>query len=280
MYKLVVCDIDGTLVDSKGDVSDYTLKTIKKVEKKGVHVTLCTGRNIAKTLPIAKKLNLQIPFVCIDGIIIYDPVKNKIVKGLEISRKDAAELVGMAKEHDTFVEVSDGYKYYKFIPNEEFRKYDFFNGHDFKGRVKSWFNGIRYVKKPEDLLNINGPIYQVIIGSNVPVTKKITKEVLKKGYENIEVRDFLWEEYLFINYKGIGKAHGVQKLCDSFGISPSEVIAFGDEKNDLDMLQYVGLGIAMGNADESVKAVAKDVTLSNDDNGVAVALEKLILNKK
>ncbi len=280
MYKLVVCDIDGTLVDSKGKISSVTLNTIKKVRAKGVNVTVCTGRNITKTLPIAKKLGLKIPFVCIDGIIFYDPVAKKPVKSLSLDMAEVRELVEIGENRRTFIEVSDGYKYYKYFPDKDFLKYDFFNKHDFIGRIKSWFGGIRYVKTVDELYNLTGPVYQVVLGADTEITEEIAETVRKKGYENIDVRDFLWKEYLFINYKGIGKAQGVELLCDYFGITPKEVIAFGDEMNDLDMLEYVGMGIAMENAAPEVKKIARRVTLSNDNNGVAYALKKLILDRK
>jgi len=279
MYKLVVCDIDGTLIDSKGNISERTLRAVEKLADKGIHFTLCTGRNITKTMPIVKKLKLKVPFVCIDGIIIYDPVAKKVVKGLNLDSAQARELIYIGKEYNTYIEVSDGYKYYKYIPSKGHIKYDFFNECTLKGKIKSWLSGIRYVKNIDELCKINGPIYQVIIGADIETAKKINNEIRGKGYENIDVRDFLWEEYLFINYKGIGKAKGVKVICDYFGVDMEEVMAFGDERNDLDMLEHVGMGIAMANADESVKAVAKSVTLSNNEDGVAVAIEKLILGE-
>ena len=279
MYKLVVCDIDGTLVDSKGNISNRTLKAVEKLADKGIHFTLCTGRNITKTMPIVKKLKLKEPFVCADGVIIYDPMAKKVVKGLSLDSAEARELIYIGSEYDTYIEVSDGYKYYKYIPSKEHIKYDFFNEHTLKGKIKSWLSGVRYVKSVEELCKINDPLYQVIIGADMETARKITTEIRRKGYENIDVRDFLWEEYLFINYKGIGKAKGVKVICDYFGITMEEVMAFGDERNDLDMLEHVGMGIAMANADESVKGVAKSVTLSNNEDGVAVAIEKLILGE-
>ncbi|HCT65202.1 MAG TPA: hypothetical protein DIC60_08085 [Lachnospiraceae bacterium] len=277
MYKLAVTDIDGTLIDSNGKISQKTLDTIKKVTDKGVAFTVCTGRNITKAMPIAKKLGLKVPFVCIDGIIIYDPIQGKPVLGMSMSKESVKKIVDLGAERNTFIEVSDGFKYYKYLPTKGHRKYDSFNKHDFTGRVRSYLGGIRYVQSPEELCRINGPIYQVVIGAEHEITREITSIVRKQGYESIEVRDRLWDEYLFINHQGMGKARGVKLLCDYFNISPKEVIAFGDEKNDIDMLELVGMGVAMDNAHDSVKEVADYVTLSNDNDGVAEALVKFFL---
>ncbi|MDD3570795.1 MAG: Cof-type HAD-IIB family hydrolase [Lachnospiraceae bacterium] len=277
MYKLAVTDIDGTLVDSKGNISQKTLQTIKKVTDRGIPFTVCTGRNITKAMPIAKKLGLKVPFVCIDGILIYDPVVGKPVLDMSMSRENVKKIVKLGAERNTFIEVSDGYKYYKYLPTKAHRKYDCFNKHNFTGRVKSYMGGIRYVNSPDELCQVKGPIYQVVIGAEDEITREITSIVRNQGYQSIEVRDLLWKEFLFINHQGMGKARGVKLLCDYFKISPKEVIAFGDERNDIDMLELVGMGVAMDNADESVKAVADYVTLSNDNDGVAEALSKFFL---
>lgn len=277
MYKLAVTDIDGTLVDSKGNISQKTLNTIKRVTDQGIPFTVCTGRNITKAMPVAKKLGLKVPFVCIDGIIIYDPIIGKPVLDMSMSEENVKKIVNLGAERGTFIEVSDGYKYYKYLPTKAHRKYDCFNQHNFSGKVKSYMGGIRYVSSPKDLCRVKGPIYQVVIGADDEIAREITSIVREQGFKSIEVRDGLWKEFLFINHQGMGKARGVRLLCDYFQISPEEVIAFGDERNDIDMLELVGMGVAMDNADESVKAVADYVTLSNDDDGVADALTKFFL---
>lgn len=277
MYKMAVTDIDGTLVNSKGKISQKTLDTIQRVMAKGVIFTVCTGRNINKAMPIAKQLGLKVPFVCIDGILIFDPVNNRPIMDMRMSKEHVKRFVELGIEHKTFIEVSDGYKYYKHIPDKSFEKFDFFNKHTLMGRAKSYMGGIRYVKNPTDLYKINSPIYQVVLAADKPKSQELAKMIRESGYQNVEVRDFIWENYLFINHSGMGKSRGIKILCEHFNILPDEVIAFGDENNDIDMLELVGMGVAMENAWDGVKAVADYVTESNDNDGVAKALEKFFL---
>ncbi|MGL4789851.1 MAG: HAD family hydrolase, partial [Anaerotignaceae bacterium] len=267
------------LINNKGQVSQRTVDTINKVSQLGIPTTLCTGRNITKTLPIAKRLNLKVPFVCIDGILLFDPITQKPLNDMSISRSHAEKIIEIGKEYNTFLEVSNGYKYYKHFPTKAHIKYDTFNKHHLMGRISSYLGGIRYVKDPNRLLDIEGTIYQSVIAAPKDIAKEIAQVIRQEALEKVEVRDNLWQEYLFINHEGMGKARGVKLLCDHFKINPKEVIAFGDERNDLDMLEFVGCGVAMDNAQDSVKEIADKTTLSNEFDGVAVELEKLFLSR-
>ena len=277
MFKLAVLDIDGTLVDDKGQLSKKTIETVQTVKKSGAFVTICTGRNITKALPIVKKLKIEIPFVCIDGTLMYDPVKNKIIKDLKLSQEETHFILDTAKDKHAFVELSDGNKYYKYIKNKELLQYDIFNKHTIWGHMKSYFGGIRYISNFERLKGLKEPYYQIVIASEIDIIEEIKKEIQKGGFERIEIRDYLWEKFLFINRKGIKKSQGVQMLCNYFDVSIDEVVTIGDEENDVDMIQLAGMGVAMGNAVENVKAVADFVTANNNENGAALALEKYFL---
>ena len=274
MYKMAVSDIDGTLIGSNDKLSENTIKTIKRLQEKGIIFTLCTGRNIRKTLPIANALGIKAPFVCIDGILLFDPVKKSPVYNMNLTYEQVKYLVELGIEYKTFIEVSDGFKYYKHLPDKDAEKYDFFNKHTFSGRIKSYAGGIRYFKNPEKLCCIKEPIYQVTLACEKRLADEISDIIRKSGIGGIEVRDFIWDGYLFINRNGMGKARGVKILCEYFGVSPDEVVAFGDENNDIDMLEFVGMGVAVENAVEKVKAVSDFITLSNDNDGVAYAVNR------
>ncbi len=277
MYKLAVSDIDGTLVDNSGKLSIKTIETIKKAEKSGLIFTLCTGRNIHKTLPVAKALALKVPFVCIDGILLFDPVAKKPVHDKSLPAEHVEHLLELGNKNNMYMEVSDGYRYYKYIPDKEHEKYDFFNKHTFFGHIKSFAGGIRYFDKPDKFFKIKSSIYQVVLADEIEKAEKVARAIRESGIDDIEVRDFIWDGYLFINRSGMGKARGIKMLCEHFGVSPDEVMAFGDENNDIDMLAMAGMGIAVENAVEKAKEVSNYITLSNENDGVAAALKELYL---
>lgn len=276
MYKLAVLDIDGTLVNNKGQVSQQNLETIRKVNKNGGIVTLCTGRNIYKTLPIIKKLNLEVPVVCMDGTILFNSKDNSLIYELDMEFDEVTSVLETASKRDAFIEISDGYKYYKCAKNKELLKYDIFNNHDLLGRIKSHFGGIRYVNNFNKIQNI-GKYYQIVVAGDNDVVEDIKDEIHGLQNDRLEIRDYLWDNYLFINRTGIKKSYGLQLLCEHFNIPMDQTIAIGDENNDIDMIKMAGLGIAMGNATHRVKEVADEITETNEDNGVSLALEKYLL---
>ena len=114
MYKLAVLDIDGTLIDNKGNISKKTIQTISEVQQSGGIVTICTGRNIRKALPIAKKAGIKVPIGCIDGAILIEPETKNIVEGLELSQYEIDLILFAAQSKQVFVELNTGYIYHKF----------------------------------------------------------------------------------------------------------------------------------------------------------------------
>jgi len=277
MYKLAVLDIDGTLIDDKGQVSKRTRDTIGRVQSNGGIVTICTGRNIRKAMPVVLRAGIDVPFACIDGNILYDPIKKQVVQDLRLSREEINFIIDAAMEEDAFVELCDGDKYYKYAEKEELYQYDVYNKRTLLGRVKSHFGGIRYAGSLEEMRRLVDPIYQIVIGTDPKTRETIKNKILQNNCERIEVRDYLWDKFLFINQKDAMKSKGVEALCRYFGVTAEETVTIGDERNDIDMLEMAGMGVAMGNAVESVKSVADYITLTNNEDGAAAALEKFFL---
>lgn len=279
MYKLAVLDIDGTLIDNKGNISKKTIQTISEVQQSGGIVTICTGRNVRKALPIAKKAGIKVPIGCIDGAILIEPETKNIVEGLELSQYEINLILSAAQSKQAFVELNTGYIYHKFAENENDYCYDIFNKRTPIGRIKSYMGGVRYIKNFMQLKAIASPIYQIVIAGKTDVISEIKHSIQQGDCSNIDIREHLWDRYLFISRKGGNKASGVKRLCNYFHVSMSETITIGDDRNDIDMLEEAGLGIAMGNAQEDIKKVADYVTASNEQNGVALALEKFFLKE-
>ncbi len=279
MYKLAVIDIDGTLIDNKGRISQKTKKTISEVTNTGNIVTICTGRNIKKALPVAKKAGITAPIGCIDGAVIVQPQTGSIVEGLELSKKEVDFILSVTEGKELFIEVNTGYFYYKFAATEKEYSYDIYNKRTLRGRIKSFLGGIRYIKNWGGLKNISPPIYQIVIAGKPSIIEEIKQTIKQGDCTRIDVREHLLEQYLFINRKGATKSSGVERLCSYFGVTMAETIAMGDDRNDIDMLEKAGLGIAMANAKEEIRQIADYITASNEDNGAALALEKFFLKK-
>ncbi len=279
-YKLVAIDIDGTTVDSNGNLSERNIEVIRKVVDNGIPVCIVTGRNIYNAQKIAKKLNTKTPVVCCDGATMFDPVENKIVYEKYFPQKQLKEILDILNKHHVYIEMSSANHYYQYIKSKELGKYNYGGSpNNFMGKFKRMLkHNVRYVRKIDRFLNTKPIINQVIFIGEAENVKSAKEEITSKNYDNVELRDNLWRNFVFIVQKDCKKSNGVKLLCDKYGINMEETIAIGDELNDIDMIENAGLGIAVGNANQRIKDVAKFITLTNDEDGVAHALEKFVLN--
>ncbi len=279
-YKLVAIDIDGTTVDSKGDLSSRNIEVIRKVVDAGIPVCIVTGRNIYNAQKIARKLNTKTPVVCCDGATMFDPVENKIVYEKYFPQKQLKEVLDILNKHHVYVEMSSANHYYQFIKSKELGKYNYGGSpNTFSGKLKRMIkHNVRYIRKIDRFLGTKPIINQVIFIGEAENVQKAKEEIISKKYDNVELRDNLWNNFVFIVQKDCKKSDGVKLLCNKYGINMEDTIAIGDELNDIDMIENAGLGIAVGNANQRIKDVAKYITLTNDEDGVAHALEKFILN--
>ncbi len=283
-YKLVAIDIDGTTVDKQGVISQTNIDMIRRVVSQGVPVCLVTGRNIHNANKIAKKLNVKTPMICCDGAVMYDPVDKKNVYEKIYSKKQLELVLGVLDKYHVFIEMSSDNHYYQYIKEKELGKYNYGGSpNNVAGKLKRIIkHNVRFVKDLGKFQAKVPKINQVIFSgleSDVLAAKKELVEALKNANQKeILLRDDLWSNFVFANPLKVTKSDGVRVLCEHYGVKIEEVIAIGDELNDIDMISSVGLGIAVANANPRIKEVAKYITLSNDDNGVAYALEKFVIN--
>ncbi len=281
-YELVAIDIDGTLLKDNGKLSKKTLETINKCKENNVKVCLCTGRNIKNTIKVAKKLKNDMPFICADGAIFYDSVKNEIISEKLIDENTFIEIVKKVNELNLYVEFCTKEHYIKFVKDEELEKFSYGGvPHNPKEKFYHYFiKKVRYVKNLEKFINENKKnINQFLIAGEKEELEKIKEFFSTKEYSDIDVRYDLWEQYIFIVPKNCSKAYGLDTFSKHFNISIENMIAIGDQMNDIDMIKHAGLGVAMGNAHDEIKKNAKFVTKSNEEDGVSFVLEKFIINK-
>lgn len=271
MYKMAVLDIDGTILNSSGKLSRRTVATIRNLSKREIPVCLCTGRNITHTLPIAKKLNIKTPFMTVDGKIMYDLTDKKLVYENKLATDTAVKIIEAVNGEHAYMEAVTPFNYVKYIKSNELSKYSY-GGQSFI--LKDMINGVKYAKNISELKSIADNVVEIIAAGSKEALDNI-KCGLKD--ENIDIND-LWDGYLIITPKNGRKSDGVKVLCDYYSIDMNEVLAIGDENNDIDMIAVVGMGVAMGNATEKVKKVADYITASNDMDGAALALLKYFAN--
>lgn len=270
MYKMIVFDIDGTLVNHlENELSKNILNMFEKLKKKGYIVTLATGRDFVSISKIHENKNIDF-YIGANGSFIYDLKNKKYLFNDSINFNDYKKLYdNVFYDNVDLIDnilLSDSKNVY-ILENKKIEENWFWE--PFRPKFKD-------INKAENELLKND--FHLITVSHNPKNSKIlelTKKYLKRNKEiNLHIQAY-WPKGFFIANKNITKAHTIKILADFLKINMSEIIAFGDGENDIEMIKFVGLGIAMGNGIQALKEIADDITIDVKDFGTVYFLEKM-----
>jgi Cof subfamily protein (haloacid dehalogenase superfamily) len=272
-YKLIAMDMDGTLLNSKKEVSERSKNALKKASELGVKLIVCTGRIFTSAKVYARIVGTESPIIASNGAYIREKDRDEVIYEKTLKDKTVHKIVNMIKSYGLNPQIftldsifteklshfSANYKRWnETLPEDE--------------RVKIFVVEDLHKSIEEN----SGKFLKVVVASEeIEKIRKLKEEIKEKlevtaissGIDNIEIMA-----------PGISKGNAVKILAEYYGISRDEVICIGDNENDLSMIEYAGLGIAMGNATEELKKAASYITDTNDNDGVAKAIEKFILN--
>lgn len=240
--RLIALDMDGTLVNHEGVVSPENAQAIQRAKEKGIHVVLSTGRSLLTCRDISDELGRSSYLVTVNGGEIYDHEYN-LVDSIPLDLALVKQLWKLKEEHGVYFwsSTSQGL----FNTNEPFdQEIDTYNWLKFGFDIQD--DDVRKVMMDELL-------------------KNEALEITNSSPTNIE-----------INPAGVNKAAALVKVCKWLDLSMEQVMAVGDSMNDIAMIREAGFGVAMGNAQETVKKAADWVTGINTDHGVAQAIDKVL----
>lgn len=270
-YKLVAIDMDGTLLNSKGQVSDRTRQAVYQAGKKGVYVILATGRILKSAVNHAMELDLNKPIISSNGAVIIDENK-EIIYQKPINSKSVKEISEIGQSEDIYFHFYDDANFYSKVYIEEVL--NFYNSDESKKRgneIKiNLFENVDEIIRNKDI-----NVYKFLFIDN-DRSKLDNLKYKLKDLENINICSS-WGNNLEVTDKDVSKGNGLKYLCNKLNISPEDVIAIGDNENDISMIEYAGLGVAMGNGVEKTKSISDLITATNDEDGVAKVIEKYIL---
>jgi Cof subfamily protein (haloacid dehalogenase superfamily) len=260
---LVATDLDGTLLRSDKTISERTAEVLARIAAEGTHVAIVTGRPIRWIPSVYGQLRAPLPTVCSNGAIVYDPDADEVLRADplapellgEVCRRLRAEVPGI-----TFaVEIAD---------SREMR---------YESAWEIWDDAdpvvVRPLNAPEELYAV--PAVKLLARSNGFASAPFAATAAGCLAGLAEVTHSSNSGLVEISAAGVTKAAGLAWLCERLGVAAEDVLAFGDMPNDVPMLSWAGRAVAVDNAHPAVHEVADEVTLSNDDDGVAVYLEKL-----
>lgn len=271
-YKLLVVDVDGTLLGRDGNISAENKEAIAQACGLGIKVSLSTGRTLQSGLKVINQLPLDGYHIFFDGALVTDPKQNKEVYIQLISKTLVREAVEFAHLNEINLELFSATQY--FIERETWAS-----------DIRRQYFGILPVLT--DFTNIWER--ERIIKGTVAVSsveERTKADSLCRRFEgDLDNLTFSWTstpaypnvDFVNIVARGVSKGKALEALTSYLAIPLAEVIAIGDERNDVSFLVTAGLAIAMGNAVAEVKAVADYITLDVDQSGVAAAIKKFLL---
>jgi phosphoglycolate phosphatase (TIGR01487 family) len=240
-FKLIALDMDGTLLNEQGAISEENSLAIQEAQAKGIHVVLSTGRSILTCENYAKSLNLSSYLVTVNGSEIWDCSGNLHERNIL-----HAEYIQMMWEW-----ANTNKTYFWAISTD-----------------KVWRN-----QMPDDLFAHQWLKFGFDIADD-SLRETILQRLLSN--QHLEVSNSS-PTNIEINAAGVNKANGLLHVCSKLRISMDEVIAMGDSLNDIEMIKAAGCGVAMGNAQNEVKKAADWITDTNEEDGVAKAIRYWVL---
>jgi hydroxymethylpyrimidine pyrophosphatase-like HAD family hydrolase len=261
--RLVATDLDGTLLRRDRTVSPRTAAVLRRLSARGVHVALVTGRPVRWLAAVYEQLGSRPPSICANGAVVYDPENDRVLRAdplapeliTEVSRRVRAAIPGVGFA----VEIADGRE----MRHE--RTYEVLAGHE--------PDLVRALVSAEELCAL--PAVKLLARVDTdPATFPARVTACLGGLAEATYSSD--SGLVEISAAGITKAAGLAWLCDRLGVPAADVVAFGDMPNDIPMLAWAGRAVAVANAHPAVCEVADEMTLSNDDDGVAAYLDKLM----
>lgn len=266
-YNIIVLDLDGTLTNRDKIITDRTKKSLMEAQKRGKKVVLASGRPTYGVMPLAEELKLEEYggyILSFNGGCIMDCRTGETVFKRELPTESNKKIIGLAKE-----EGVDILTYEKTVIITDNPDCPYAQKESAINRLK-----IRKIEDMQAHLTFSVPKFLMLDdGDFLALVEPRVKAALGKNFSVYRSEPY----FLEIMPKGIDKAQSLERLLDSLGMSRDEMIACGDGYNDLSMIRYAGLGVAMENAVLPVRNAADYVTWSNNDDGIAHVVEKFML---
>ncbi len=271
MIKMLTIDLDGTLLRNDKTISNKTVETLQKAEKQGIKIVLASGRPIWGIRPYVERLNLELPIsiVASNGCATYTSRDWSIANGHFLTETQVNKLLTLSEEHPRVALVLQ-------MPS---RRYVY--KHEVSDVVardaKTHFQEVTMISA-EALAQLDEPILLGLFMGEADKLDQVQTEIeplLTPDFHTVRGLDYCFEAMPH----GVSKAKALADLAKDCGILPEEVMAFGDAVNDLEMFAWAGMAVAMANASAKVQSQADLVTLSNEQDGVADAVQRFVLKE-
>jgi Cof subfamily protein (haloacid dehalogenase superfamily) len=259
---LIALDLDGTLLGSDEHVSPHNRRAIMRALEQGIRVVLVTGRGVDMPVRISRELGLNLPVICCHGALTKDFGANRTLVHIAVPLTYAKPMLEYAEEHRLQVAVYVEEFFYRLAGSKVYMA-------DMTG--PAW----KEVPSFRELL-VRPPTFIRFLGREA--VEAMDREF---GGLPLNFRYETWGDFIecAVLNREAGKKQALSRLCADFQIPRERVLAIGDSRNDVPMLEWAGIGVAMGNALPEVKRAVRVVTATNDRDGVALAIERFALER-
>ena len=287
MYKLVTIDLDGTMLNQYGIVTQNTKEAIKKAQENGLEVVIASGRPIDSIKTIAKEIKSEKYFISGNGAIIYDLEKNEIIYENTLKKSKVLDIIKICEENSIYYNI---YTEKEIIAKSlqcnvlYYHKENVNKEEEEKTHINIVENVYEYIANRDEkvvkitICDSNQSIFNSIMRKlkeidevEVLEVSHMSRKMIKQGTEEVPIEYF----YTEISAKNVDKWNAIEILKEKMNIQTQEIIAIGDNVNDKKMIENAGMGIAMGQSHPAIKEIANHITTSNNEEGVANALTNI-----
>ena len=263
MIRLIATDLDDTLLDARSDVTERTCRALRRAMDAGVMISLSSGRMTEAMTPFAERLSVNAPMILYNGALIYDHRDGRTLYANAISAEIALNVARMVEEMGVYLQIYPGKGYFCNRRCEHTDRYEA------SIRVRCTELGV--------------PVSEWMQGDMVKMLAIATPEIIDQAQARLREAFpkgvcFMKSKahYLEIVAEGVDKGRALKALGDQLGVTRDEIMAFGDGQNDASMIACAGWGVAMENAVDECKSVAKLIAPRNTEDGVAQVIEQFL----
>lgn len=289
MYKLIAIDLDGTLLNSYGQISEKNKLALNNAKEKGIQIVLASGRTTDSVKSIANEIGVQNYIICGNGSLIYDLQKEEIIYDKFIEKKKALQIIDICEKNSIYYNIytenmviaktlnNNVLFYYQENANKPDNKKTKINiVQDIYEYVKNLENQniLKITISDNDVIIFNSIIRKLKEVKDIDVldVEHMSRKIIKTGTEESKLEYY----YTEITKKNVDKWYAIEFLMENLNVNSNEVLTIGDNVNDKLMIENAGCGVAMGNSAPYIKEISDLIVSDNNEDGVAEAIEKII----
>lgn len=269
-YQIIALDLDGTLLTQQKQILPESLTVLAKAKQQGIKVIIVTGRHHVSIKPFYHALELDTPALCCNGTYSYNFQTEQIIEGNALRKDQALQLLNLIRQQQLhcLLYVQDAMIYEQ--PDETTERW-----HKWSMQLPEKFRpNIYQVTSYEEAIENSDAIWKFVTLAPEPELLNFSQVI----NDNMGLAcDISWHNQMDITQQGNSKGNLLKKWAESQGINMQHVIAFGDNFNDLSMLKMAGMGIAMGNSSDDIKAIADLVTTDNNSTAIADIISQYVI---